>query len=448
MEKLRARLEEVYGSERWILGAQAAVSAGPMHKVLSEWGSEPLLVAANEGTGDLPEAEIVYTRSQGDSIVDSIREFFDSVEHPTPAVQGAVDAFDPDGLARVIAEPFATAQIMLGRPTFGVRRPRWAAWEDKMRVDRLWEELEVPHAPYRIVDPSEAPEAAIALAGELGTVWVADNSQGWHGGGEYVKWVADREHHENAVRWFSEHAQRVRVMPFLDGLPCSIHGWVTRSGVAVFLPVEILILRRRDRSGFVYAGVSTVWTADDGVTAEMRSIAQRVGEYLSESDGYRGPFGVDGVLTTEGFRPTELNPRMSAGAGVQLDSVDLPLGLVMRCEIEGLVDVDHTWLEETVIEQRDPRIHLGMMSDKVVRNSMSLRWGEQGGLTVADRGDDSLGTVTAGPAATGSYIRGSFDVGEIGIGRIVGPLTAGTLNLASGEWGLGLPELVAAVDDE
>jgi hypothetical protein len=448
VEKLRARLEEVYGSGQWILVVQAAVSAGPMHKILSEWGSEPLLVASNEGTGDLPEAEVIYTRSQGDSIVDSIRKFFDSVEHPTPAVQVAVDVFDPAGSARVIAEPYATAQTMLGRSTFGVRRPRWAAWEDKMRVDRLWEELEIPHAPYRIVDPSEAPKAAVALAGELGTVWVADNSQGWHGGGEYVKWVADREHHEQAVRWFSEHAHQVRVMPFLDGLPCSIHGWVTRSGVAVFLPVEILVLRRRDLSGFVYAGVSTLWTADDLVTGEMRSIAQRVGEYLSDSDGYLGPFGVDGVLTTEGFRPTELNPRMSAGAGVQLSSVDLPFGLLMRCEIEGLIDVDHTWLEETAIEQRDPRIHLGRMSDKVVRNSMFLRWGEEGSLAVATGEDDSIGKVTAGPAATGSYITGSFDLGEIGVGRIVGPLAAEALNLASREWDLGLPELVAAFDAE
>ncbi|HSJ71997.1 MAG TPA: hypothetical protein VLA29_10175 [Acidimicrobiia bacterium] len=446
MDDLEAKLGEIYGSGKWILAVQAAVGAAHMHETLSDWGSEPLLVASNEGTGEVPDGDIVYTRSQGDSIVDGIRAFFDSVENPTPAVQAAVDAFDPDRSARVIAEPYATAQTMLGRPTFGVRRPRWAAWEDKMRVDRLWAELEVPHAPYRIVEPSAARAAADELAAELGTVWVADNLEGWHGGGEYVRWVAGPDEYEDAVQWFSQHSRHVRVMPFLEGLPCSIHGWVTRSGVAVFLPVEVLVLRRKDRSGFVYAGVSSLWTAADPVATEMRSVANRVGEYLSESDDYLGPFGVDGVLTADGFRPTELNPRMSVGAGVQLGSVDLPLGLLMRCEIEGLVDIDHTWLEETAIRQRDPRIHLGKMTDKVVRESTFMRRGDDGRLVATQEEERSIGEITIGPSTTGSYVRATFDIEQIGVGGLVGPLAAATLALASREWNLDLPELVAATE--
>lgn len=443
---MAARLGEIYGDGKWILTVQAAASASHLYETLSELGAEPLLVASNEGTGELPEADIVYTRSQGDSIVDGIRAFFDSVENPTPAVQAAVDAFDPDRSARVIAEPYATAQTMLGRPTFGVRRPQWAAWEDKMRVDRLWVELEVPHAPYRIVEPTAAPEAADELSAERGTVWVADNLEGWHGGGEYVRWVGGPDDYEDAVRWFSQHARQVRVMPFLDGLPCSIHGWVTRSGVALFLPVEILVLHRTDRSGFVYAGVSSVWKADDMVTAEMRSVAKRVGEYLSESDGYLGPFGIDGVLTADGFLPTELNPRMSVGAGSQLSSVDLPLGLLMRCEIEGLVDIDHIWLEETALSQREPRIHMGRMIEEVVRGSAFVHRGDDGRLVATQEEEGSIGEITIGPSTTGSYLKATFDIEQIGVGGLVGPLAAETLALASREWDLGLPDMAAATE--
>lgn len=444
MATLRTRLEEVYGSGKWIIAAQAAVSAGPMHKIISEWGSDPLLVAAHEGTGELPPGDIHYTRSGGNTIVESIREFFAAVEHPRPEVQAAVDTFDPDGTARVLAEPFATARTMLGRPTFGVRRAQWSAWEDKMRVDRLWDELGIAHAPYRIVSLPEAPKAARDVETDLGTVWVADNSRGWHGGGEYVKWVSGPAAYEEVVGWFEGRAQRVRVMPFLEGLPASIHGWVTNSGVAVFLPVEILMLRPSDRSGFVYAGVSTLWSAPEQATDVMRDIARRVGEALSKSDAYRGPFGIDGILTADGFRPTELNPRMSAGAGVQLGAVDLPLGLLMRCEIEGLVEVDHRWLEDAAISQRKPTIHLGKVIDKKVGKSLMIGRTAGGELIETDDPAESIGKLVAGPSTIGSFIVGEFDVEKVGIGKAVGSLAADALNLASEKWDLGLPKMVAA----
>jgi hypothetical protein len=444
VEKLRSELEEIFAGGKWIIAAQAAVAAGHLQKLLTDWGSEPLVVASNEGTGDLPPGDIIYTRSGGNSIVEGIREFFADVEDPSPEVQAAVDSFDPDGSARVLAEPFATAQRMLGRPTFGVRRAEWSAWEDKMRVDRLWDDLDIPHAPYRIVDTVDAPAAARELETEHGTVWVADNSMGWHGGAEYVRWVTGADEYEAAVAWFDERATKVRVMPFLDGLPSSIHGWVTNSGVAVFLPVEILMLRPADRSGFVYAGVSTLWNAPEKATEEMRGIAKRVGGALSESDGYRGPFGIDGVLTTDGFRPTELNPRMSGGAGVQLGSVDLPLGLLMRCEIEGLVEVDHSWLEDTAISQRKPTIRLGKMIDKIVGKTLILGRAEGGELIELDDPANAIGKLVAGPSPIGSFILGEFDVAKVGIGKTGGSLAAAALNLASEKWDLGLPAMVAA----
>lgn len=315
-----------------------------------------------------------------------------------------------------------------------------------MRVDRLWTDLEVSHAPSRIVSPREAPAAARDLETDLGTVWVADNSSGWHGGGEYVKWVSGPGEYEAAVVWFEARARTVRVMPFLEGLPASIHGWVTDSGVAVFLPVEVLMLRPDDRSGFVYAGVSTLWSAPEHATEEMRGVAKRVGEALSESDGYRGPFGIDGILTADGFRPTELNPRMSAGAGVQLGSVDLPLGLLMRCEIEGLVEVDHEWLEDAAIRQRKPKIHLGKVIDKKVERSLIIGRAAGGRLIESDDPEESIGKLVAGPSTIGSYIVGEFDVEKVGIGKTVGSLAADALNLASEKWDLGLPELAAAVE--
>jgi hypothetical protein len=444
VENLIERLEEIYGQKSWVISTQAAVSAINIHKMLDGWGSRTLVVASNQGTGELPDTEIVYTGSKGESAVDSIRAFFKSVENPDPDVLASVDRFDPDRTARVIAEPYATASEMVSRKTFGVRRPQWWAWEDKMRVDSLWEDLAIPRAPYRIVAVADAPEAASDLGNENGSVWVADNSTGWHGGGDYVRWVPTTQDPGPVADWFSTRADRVRVMPFLDGLPCSIHGWVSPGGTAIFQPVEILVFRDLTNHQLVYSGVATVWHAPESLEAEMRLVASKVGRAIHERDGYLGPFGIDGVATSEGFRPTELNPRMSAGVGAQLGTIDLPLGSLMRAEIEGLIEVDHRWLEESVRQQRKPHIHFGKLFSKEVRDSMFVAVGYDGGTIAVETEDRSVGKITAGPAATGSFVTGSFDATKLDVGGVMGPMMASALNLASDKWDLGLPHLTAA----
>ena len=102
-------------------------------------------------------------------------------------------------------------------------------------------------------------------------------------------------------------------MPFLDGVPCSIHGMVLPDGTAVFRPVEIAILRDVARPPVrVRRTVDALGPAPADREA-MRDAARRVGEHLRSAYGYRGAFGIDGVMTADGFRPTELNTRVSAG---------------------------------------------------------------------------------------------------------------------------------------
>ena len=57
----------------------------------------------------------------------------------------------------------------------------------------------------------------------------------------------------------------------------------------------------------------------------MRGLARRTGDHLRVTAGYRGAFGIDGVLTADGFRPTELNARLSGGVASMARSVDGPL---------------------------------------------------------------------------------------------------------------------------
>ena len=92
-----------------------------------------------------------------------------------------------------------------------------------------------------------------AAAGRLdrgaGTAWAGDARQGFHGGAFGLRWVKAEEDVAEAVAFLAARCDRVRVMPFLEGIPCSIHGVVFPRGAATFRPVEMVTLRRPGGSG-------------------------------------------------------------------------------------------------------------------------------------------------------------------------------------------------------
>ena len=113
----------------------------------------------------------------------------------------------------------------------------------------------------------------------LGAVWSGDARDGFNGGGNYVRWIATTTT-GRAAGFFGPRCDRVRVMPFLDGVPCSIHGFVLPDGTAVFRPVEIVTLRDAARRQFVYGGLGTYWDPPAADREEMREAARRVGDHL------------------------------------------------------------------------------------------------------------------------------------------------------------------------
>ena len=68
-------------------------------------------------------------------------------------------------------------------------------------------------------------------------------------------------------------ADRVRIMPFLEGIPCSIHGIVFETQVIAVRPVEMLTLRRPDVGILEYVGTATFYDPPDDIRRAMRSVA-------------------------------------------------------------------------------------------------------------------------------------------------------------------------------
>src|SRR5690606_21666006 len=135
--------------------------------------------------------------------------------------------------------------------------PEWVALEDKTVIDAFWDDAGVTRAPSIVVAVGDAASRATEVDRGSGTVWAVDASQGWHGGAHGLRWVVSDDDAVRAADELGELGRTVRVMPFLEGIPCSVHGIVCGDGTVALRPVEMVALRR-GRELF-YAGSSTYW---------------------------------------------------------------------------------------------------------------------------------------------------------------------------------------------
>jgi hypothetical protein len=449
VDAIEQQIAKRHRGRKWILASDAAASTADLVTSLTEWGaSDVIVVASVPGVGDLPDAPIFYTESAGWGQMAGIRAFEASIAAPQVHIQKAVDAFDPEGQAEVIVDAFSTLTEAVGRPVYAPRPHRQATLEDKMLADGIWDAAQIVRAPSEIVPVADAGAASQRLAGPMGTVWVADNKEGWHGGADYVRWVRSDIDVAEAAAWFGRHAVRVRVMPFLDGIPCSIHGWVTHDGIAVIRPLEMLVFRRLDRTGLAYGGMASFWDPPQEHRTAMRHVARKVGRHLVERISYVGPYGIDGVLTVDGFLPTELNPRLTAGHQGPAAAAGLLPAAMMRAEYAGEIQLDAEWLEETLVAAGDgERRGRAVMpfEDALEDRSVDLRFGPDGAAPCDDP-HRRHATVKSGSGPRGGVVFVRFEPNGLPMGPSVAHHAIAGLRFAAEEWGLDIPPLEPAPD--
>lgn len=317
---LVARLGRLYDARPVVLGPGVLAGYTATVAALRERGCRVLVLSTTRGAGDVPGRDdcgvVDLALPPADSVTDELRALDHLAHHLPDHAVAAIEAFDPEHRAVWNTGHFVTNdEPILGRQVVGGRPAAWLALEDKLLAEQVWQAARVPAEPHLVVpvEREALAEATARLSGPLGAVWSGDARDGFNGAGNYVRWVADDADQRAAYAFFAPRCDRVRVMPFLDGVPCSIHGMVVPDGTAAFRPVEIAMLRKTGERRFVYGGLSTYWDPAPADREEMRALARRVGDHLQSAHGYRGAFGIDGVLTADGFRPTELNTRMSAG---------------------------------------------------------------------------------------------------------------------------------------
>jgi hypothetical protein len=458
-----------------VAGRKVVITGGPLagltpvvELVRSLGADRPFALAFGVGAGDLPDPDRTDSLVLDVDVPDIVSELraIDAALADLPAhALTALARYDPDDEAVVLAmTPFCALPEIAGRPNLGPRTAASLALEDKAIVDELWDAFGVPRARATVV-PARGDalrRTARRLDEGLGTVWSGDASEGLNGGGLYVRWVrpGDVSAAGEAAAFLSAHCRRVRVMPFLEGIPCSIHGLVFHDGVAVFRPVELVTLRRPQRPGaetqphrpgaaFLYAGTATFWDPAPEEREEMRAMARRVGEGLRGRIDFRGAFTVDGVMTADGFRPTELNPRAGAGLGpigAALPTLPLQLLHVAARDDAGL-DARPAALERLVVEASD-RSRQGaayVTVDKRFTDTTTHRIVYDGTTCrVADDDGPADATVMLGPSNVGGFVRIAPAADRTPTGPSIAPLAVAGFASTDTEWKTGIGPLAPA----
>jgi hypothetical protein len=450
-------LRGVYGGGRYLVVGGPVAGLLKASRALRALGAvDTYLLGDGMGTGDLPgpdDGPWTALPSGGADIIDAMRRGEARLLDLPGPVRASIDAWDPGRVARSYGFfTLAPVREVAGRLRFAARPPEWAALEDKTAVEAFWDAAGVRRAPSEVVaaDGDSLRAAARRLGRGLGTAWAGDARDGVHGGAVYLRWIRREEDVPEALSFFGPRCDRVRVMPFLEGIPCSIHGIVfPGGGTSVFRPVEMITLRPSGSNRLLYAGAGTYFDPAPGDRAAMRAVGRRVAEALRDRVGFLGGFTVDGVLAEEGFLPTELNARLGAGHNMLAASLPgLPIVPLALAAAEGIaLDWRPDLLEEAVVEAADRARQGGTWpvcgGERTGTEKHALA--EEGGaLRPARAGEPAAASLEIGPGPAGPFVRILPAPGTVATGPSLAPWAVRALAAADAHFGTGLGPLEPA----
>jgi len=462
-QALLTRLRQVFGDKRWVIAGEVAQGIAGGALALQSLGAEDVIaIASRSGVGALPDSvRFVMTddaRAADDaSMVERMRENNREL-HDLPAwVIAEIDEWDPGHQAQVVVSFTIDAGLVANRPTFGARPLDWAALEDKIAIRSLWADAGIETASDAVVDLANTDgllRVHARLASQWGTVWAVDNEQGWHGGGKGTFWVSSPERARQLAGELAANHRRVRVQPFLKGVPCSIHAMVLAQETLAFRPCETIVLLDVANETFEYSRTATFWDPTDAEREQMRSIVRSVGDALREHVNYRGVFTLDGVLTSDGFRPTEVNPRFGAALPVLLPTTSgdmLPLFFMHLAAVTGnLDDLDATAIENLIVDRLDHDragtafifTNEGPPGGEQVDIALAGTWrqGHVDEIRVAGDDDEPFAVATWGQDPAGGLVFVTFTT-AMPTGPAVAPVVVEVRRFLRDHWAIPLADL-------
>lgn len=410
-------IRPVFEDKKVILAGGVVASQLPRAKQLRELGAASTFILATEGmgTGAAPTEEdgdwFALDPPPTNDLIEEIHASQALLGHLPQSAINALDWYDPDHNALVIGTFHQELPYVAGRKTVAYRKQEWLALDDKTVIDGLWDKVGIQRSPSQIVEVKREAilKAFNGIDRGYGVVLSGDSRDGVSGGALGTRWLHIKEDVDKTIGYFQQHCDRVRVMPFLEGIPCSVHGIVFPDYVVALRPVEMVVLRKDDTSEFFYAGTSTFWDPSSDDREYMRDIAKRAGVNLRDIVNYRGIFTIDGVMSRDGFLPTEMNTRSGAGVRPLMAGLpNFPLELLAQTlSLDTGFDYKPTQLEQFLLANADKQrgggtwgaiaATLPHFEGKHIKlKDQDWEWSDE---------SEADGTVIIGESPVGSFVR-------------------------------------------
>lgn len=326
-----------FAGEKTVVFCSHGVDAPYWRDLLAAAGADDVLVLAFDDTlASLLDASSHRTAAQ---LLADRHALLATLATDSP-LSTLVDQFDPARRAILLVTDPLNPTVTGSRRRLGGKHPSWGFFEHKSVVDVLWDTIGLVRAESAVYDAAgslcrhlypQGPDLVHALQpyGEEPSA-----------GGEDIRWASAAllRRDDEAVR----HG-RLRIMPLLSGVPCRLHGVVLAEKTAAFTPLELLVPRRPADGTFLCAGT---FPLPEPEQRPMVQLTRWIGEALRDRLAYRGGFSVDGILTRDGFRPTDLNTRVTSA----FEAAPPPLRVAVHASAllarAGIPGVDAAGLEE------------------------------------------------------------------------------------------------------
>ncbi|WP_327279294.1 MULTISPECIES: hypothetical protein [unclassified Streptomyces] len=313
---LESDLARFYRGRRVVLLGHPLSAYGRQSAALLRTGAHaPFVVAGGTGPGQPPDGIAGHHLVPLEPADAELRaeELSRLAAAPPPALRAVLDGYDPDRTAVAVAETALAPDRIVGRPILD-SGARWGeVFADHGAVDSLWARLGATRLPSVVVPADgEALERAHAKLdlGQGTVVFAAPQRPVLRAGGPVHRLHESRDAGP-AARRLAPLGSRVRVVPYVRGVPCGIGGFVLPEGPVVLRPHEEIVLEHRGELSS--GGCSGFYEPAQAERAELTGLAQAVGHELHRSFGYRGAFQLSGLLVGGSFLPWSLGLRLGAG---------------------------------------------------------------------------------------------------------------------------------------
>jgi hypothetical protein len=360
-------------------------------RLLETAGVNSVLVLAFDGPQLSPLLAHPSHREAGE-LVAARHRLLGTLSGKSPLAQ-MVDGFDPARRAVLLVTDPLDPREVGERHLFGAKHPSWSLVEHKSVVDTLWDVMGVDRAESVTLDRP----GALLRPGALAVTGIVAS---WQPLGEAP--TAGGSGIRTALTEIDDGPFRVRVMPHLTGRPCRLHGLTSADRTVVFPPLELLVPQRREGGSFLCAGSAPLSAPEQ---APLTALTRRLGDQLRAFLAYRGGFSVDGILTPDGFRPTDLNTRVTSALESLPATVRVAVHACALAARAGLIDlpgpalgryVAHAFRQTGELLIRAPFPD----NDRLVREP--VRW--SGAVLVSAGHAEPHGVLDIGPGARGAVL--------------------------------------------